>query len=117
MPERYGVRLLQTDLLHGGGTMTRTELGEVICELHRRIALTTAGTPLQDDLIKATGALRIAVNRITELEARLPKDGEWALGIDADGDPVIYCTNCMMPTNVKTNYCPDCGAKMKGEQE
>lgn len=45
------------------------ELEEVICGLHRRIALTTAGTPLQDDLIKAVGALRIAVSRIAELEA------------------------------------------------
>ena len=48
--------------------MTNAQLDEVICGLHRRIALTTAGTPLQDDLIKAVGALRIAVNRIAELE-------------------------------------------------
>lgn len=43
--------------------------------------------------------------------------GEWALGIDADGDPVIYCTNCMMPTEVKTNYCSECGAKMDGKEQ
>lgn len=51
--------------------MNNAELEEVICGLHRRIALTTAGTPLQDDLIKAVGALRIAVNRIAELEDEL----------------------------------------------
>lgn len=46
--------------------------------------------------------------------------GEWKIGIDANGDPVTYCSNCKMPNYVQTNYCPDCGAKMnmkKGKQE
>lgn len=38
--------------------------------------------------------------------------GEWKMGIDANGDPVTYCSNCKMPNYVQTNYCPDCGAKM-----
>lgn len=43
--------------------------------------------------------------------------GEWKIGIDANGDPVTYCSNCKMPNYVQTNYCPNCGARMRGEQE
>lgn len=108
--------------------MSNAELEEVICGLHRRIALTTAGTPLQDDLIKAVGALRIAVNRIAELEAQMPKEGEWI--------PFEFCTDgtwhkcsvCGVAYRYKDpdkdrgitlvskhNYCPNCGARMRGE--
>lgn len=43
--------------------------------------------------------------------------GEWKTGIDANGDPVIYCSNCKMPNYVQTNYCPDCGVRMRGEHD
>lgn len=88
--------------------MNNAELEEVICGLHRRIALTTAGTPLQDDLIKAVGALRIAVNRIAELEAQLPKDGEWIPNSPFTGN----CSECGGNGNLKDKYCSNCGAKM-----
>lgn len=103
--------------------MTDTELEEVICGLHRRIALTTAGTPLQDDLIKAVGSLRIAVNRIAELEAQMPKEGEW---MRTDAFPHrIYCSVCYktyVPNDrweiwvdeyLPRRFCPNCGARMK----
>lgn len=119
------------------------ELEEVICGLHRRIASTTAGTPLQDDLIKAVGALRIAVNRIAELEAdkktlinvvkdksdfhatkdamriadleaRLPKEGYWIPNSPFTGN----CSECGGNGNLKDKYCNNCGSRMrKGEQE
>lgn len=97
-------------------TMTRTELEEVICELHRRIALTTAGTPLQDDLIKATGALRIAVNRITELEAQLLKEAHWVAIHNGMG----VCSNCNRQDRIDNlaTHCRYCGARMrKGEHD
>ena len=93
--------------------MTNAELEEVICGLHRRIALTTAGTPLQDDLIKAVGELRIAVSRIAELEAQIPKEGELIPNSPFTGN----CSECGGNGNLKDKYCPNCGSVMKGEQE
>lgn len=29
-------------------------------------------------------------------------------------DTVYYCTNCLIPQDWPTNYCPSCGAKMDG---
>ena len=105
--------------------MTNEELEEVICGLHRRIALTTAGTPLQDDLIKVVGALRIAVNRIAELEAQMPKKGEWIFE-KGDGTTCVdgwICTACRksfhthVPYFDEFRYCPNCGAKMDGKEK
>lgn len=103
--------------------MNNAELEEVLYVLHRRIALTTAGTPLQDDLIKAVGALRIAVNRIAELEAQIPKEGEWIVTTEVSDDGAvtshINCSRCGFywrePKHGKAfKRCPNCGAKMKG---
>lgn len=66
--------------------------------------------------------------RIAELEAQLPKEGEWKLGDEMPDYPRIpykpwmrYCSVCGGMTgqddNALFDYCPDCGARMKGEQE
>lgn len=102
--------------------MTNAELEEVICGLHRRIALTTAGTPLQDDLIKSVGALRIAVNRIAELEAQMPKEGEWVPVTNGRGGHECNLCHGYAPSYKNgdehlSKYCPYCGARLRGEQE
>lgn len=58
--------------------------------------------------------------RIAELEAQIPKEGEW---IDLFGHD-YKCSVCGewyrmdgTPEQEDMNYCPNCGAKMKGEQE
>lgn len=78
--------------------------------------------------VTAADALEAAERRIAELEAQLPKRGEW-IGIEydgyADGYPVYdvwECSKCGEEHNGEEdtlpNYCPNCGARMeKGEHE
>ena len=51
--------------------------------------------------------------RIAELEAHMPKEGEW---IDEQRGRWIYakCNLCGKVQDVRSNYCPNCGAKMNG---
>lgn len=61
-------------------------------------------------------ALEAAEKRIAELEAQLPKEGAW---IDEQRGRWIYakCNLCGKVQDVRSNYCPNCGAKMKGEND
>jgi uncharacterized Zn-finger protein len=68
----------------------------------------------------------------SEIEELLPKEGEWIEREDLESamKGKVVCSICGEPQfaleltnefvrmkNQKTNYCPNCGAKMKGEQE
>ena len=79
--------------------------------------------------LDAADALEAAEKRIAELEAQLPKEGEW---IEENRRPKSYafvCSECgrtaydVQPTRGEWSkrcryaYCPNCGARMKGEQE
>ena len=57
----------------------------------------------------AADALETAEKRIEEL---MPKDGEW---IDEQRGRWIYakCNLCGKVQDVRSNYCPNCGARMK----
>lgn len=66
----------------------------------------------------AADALEAAEKRISELEAQLPKEGEW-IGVNPMVD-TEQCSICgwNIPTDeFESNYCPNCGAKMDGETE
>lgn len=72
-------------------------------------------------MLDAADALEAAEKRIAEL---MPKEGEWVTTRTENHDGEIYCSVCDhdAPTEgdyrqVKTNYCPNCGARMRGEQE
>lgn len=58
----------------------------------------------------AADALEAAEKRIAEL---MPKEGEW---IDEQRGRWIYakCNLCGKVQDVRSNYCPNCGAKMDG---
>lgn len=79
-------------------------------------------------MLAAADALEAAEKRIAELEARLPKEGEW---LRTDAFPHrIYCSVCYktyvpndrwqiwVDDELPRKYCPNCGSRMpKGEQE
>jgi len=46
-------------------------------------------------------------------------NGDWAWQIDGRGNcwRVIECSECGKRVLVESNYCPNCGAKMKGERQ
>ena len=45
-------------------------------------------------------------------------NGDWAWQIDGRGNcwRVIECSECGKSVSVESNYCPHCGADMRGEQ-
>ena len=45
-------------------------------------------------------------------------DGDWAWQIDGRGNcwRVIECSECGKGVSVESNYCPHCGARMKGAE-
>lgn len=52
--------------------------------------------------------------RIAELEAQLPKEGEW---IDIDGTMFAECSVCgKRHYGCNTPYCDMCGARMRGKE-
>lgn len=57
-----------------------------------------------------------AVASILDVPTPKPKKGKWT---DEQQDRWIYakCSECLTIHDVKTNYCPNCGADMRGEEE
>ena len=55
--------------------------------------------------------------RIAELEAQLPKEGEWIRIDEYIYDEPWECSNCETTNSCRSRYCPNCGAKMDGETE
>lgn len=80
-------------------------------------------------MLAAARLIEAQQKRIAELEAQLPKDGEWNIRETASGDVEAKCPKCgfEMLVNQPGNgllmvsellYCPHCGSRMaKGEQE
>lgn len=73
---------------------------------------------------KAADALEAAEKRIAELEKQIPKEGKWiehrTWGFSY-ASPLITNYHCSIcdheESHNKYHYCPNCGAKMKIEQE
>ena len=40
--------------------------------------------------------------------------GEW--DVNFEGDNIVYCNQCYIPQCMETPCCPNCGAKMDGEE-
>lgn len=66
-------------------------------------------------------AIDMAIEALSE-----PKTGKWLAEIGYDGEVIYYeCQHCGgaftlidgTPEENNYNYCPNCGAKMRGEEE
>lgn len=61
----------------------------------------------------------VHIGRICAAPSVIPKQktGKWnILGYDDPSDVKLYrCSECHMKITLKFNYCPNCGAKMEGE--
>lgn len=54
---------------------------------------------------------------ICELQAQIPECGEWELTDNRWGVGKYRCPVCGRYEKRKRPYCPNCGARMRGEQE
>ena len=55
-----------------------------------------------------------AINSIPAADVRPVVRGEWEYN---PGDNIPYCSECMMPQDSECNFCPNCGANMRGDQD
>lgn len=55
--------------------------------------------------------------RLTDKGYRKEIQGEWEIVIGSNGKEKMVCTNCRHQQDLASTftYCPNCGAKMKGE--
>ena len=62
--------------------------------------------------------LTTVIRMLNEAPIIEPKRGEWIRSSDIDiawGSKVYTCSNCGHKRNSKTNFCPNCGADMRGK--
>ena len=70
------------------------------------------------DLVDENETLEGQVNELREQVARLTRNkGEWISRFDDEKKEGWYeCTCCHSERAFNTNFCPDCGARMKGSE-
>ena len=66
------------------------------------------------------GTVQKAADYLIAHGVTVQKHGRWHFKWDAERDPRrlfvrIVCSECNLHTGQKSNYCPNCGAKMDGE--
>ena len=64
-----------------------------------------------DDLIPVRSAMEI-IRNIPSIDAVPVVHGKWELLKCWTGFETLYCSECNYETNMASNYCPFCGARM-----
>ena len=73
------------------------------------------------DIWELTGAeIREVINSQPTIQQ--PRRGQWIMSnvgdtFMTDAPKIIYCSSCNVCAPYATNYCPMCGADMRGEQD
>ena len=67
-----------------------------------------------DDFGAGWDACLDAIDSIPAADVRPAVRGRWEYN---PGDNIPYCSECMMPQDSECNFCPNCGADMRGEQD
>ena len=95
--------------LHSGDLISREDAVNAICKSWCYV--TYMNCPHADDGFRCDGCDDIEA--IEALPSAEPKTGKWI-----DGNWSIRCSECgySMPWAVR-NFCPNCGADMRGEEE
>ena len=79
--------------------------------------------PLQNrDYVAGWNGVISLLEQAPRVDAVEVVHGRWIYKWDADRDPKklfvrIVCSECNLHTGQKSNYCPNCGAKMDGGNE
>lgn len=80
------------------------EMGMCInCDLCKRIQNSNA-TDLIDDIFN-----EIKIEIVDDIEITTSIEGHW----DKTAEDIFYCSVCHEPFCFQTDYCPNCGTKMK----
>lgn len=71
------------------------------------------------DIYLSDEKFEAAIRKIQAADVAPVRHGRWNVEWDAERDPKRYfvrivCSNCGLKTGQKSNYCPNCGAKMNG---
>ena len=79
-----------------------------LCDCHNGFCKEFKSIGTQEDLFKV-------------VMQRIRPRGVWVEILDANEDgglyiAGVYCSECRTTSSVEYNYCPDCGADMRGEE-
>lgn len=73
------------------------------------------GDPIQEGAIKLVEATRDYIASLSAADVAPVRHGRWER--NSPDDIVVYCSQCMMPQDAPSNYCPSCGALMDKEAD
>lgn len=68
------------------------------------------------EITAETGALETQI-RVKALPTIEPKRGEWIYQFRDSENEEYKCSECGYPQGFESNFCPNCGAKMKGADD
>lgn len=91
------------------------ELRQHLAYHKEKAKLTTINADKMSHSLVATG-IQLAIDSIDNAPTVERQTGEWI--VTQEGRWLYpVCSLCGGKQDVKSNYCPDCGAKMRGEEE